>query len=238
VAGKYPTSLSDNARLAALYLQLSHGDIDRETNREKVSEITAKKYISKEHADNPETSLLQVAGMINVAYEELKGTDKSDATNEFLSTLRRKWALYGASLFFVKLHKAPHVGWLAVSQKGIDLLTYPSMTVVKSWPISAISSWNSEISSFHFCSGSLFSPVREHFTTHEALEISSVLQDYINYLTTVSPPVAPSPSPSRTSERPAGRDDPQKKRASMGIVKKTLQRATSSIQIGRTLSKK
>jgi len=218
--------------LAALFLQLNFGDIDQPGNRERLNERELKKYIGKEHLSNPELSPAQLINIINMAYDDLRGTDKSDAQNEFLSTLRRKWSLYGASLFYVRQNKAPNVGYLAISQKGIDLLSYPSLNYVKSWPITTISGWNAEANSFHFSSGSLFSPVREHFSTHEAIEMASVIQDYINYLTSLAPPSS-TPTANPTPARPQ-KDEKKQSRASMGFVKKTLTRATSSIQIGRT----
>jgi len=111
----------------------------------------------------------------------------------------REWNLYGTSLFVVKQNKKPNIGWLAINQKGLDLLSYPSMKLLRSWPITSISSWSLDNNSFNFVSGSLFKPNREHFISSEAVEMCNVLRAYITYLTALATPsnthqAAPSPT--------------------------------------------
>lgn len=87
MAGKFPTSLPDATRLAALYLQLNYGDSDIPgnryvivssfrflwlinilINRDRVKEGDLKKYISKEHLSSPEVSPAQLMNIISIPY--------------------------------------------------------------------------------------------------------------------------------------------------------------------------
>jgi len=189
--GKFPCTAAEATNLSALYLQILNGDYSQ--NKNLVNELSVSRYISSDVQSVSGLSGPQAVQVLNIAYSNLEGLTIDKAQNKYFKTLR-DWKLYGSTLFSVKQNKKPNIGWLAVNQKGVDLLSYPSLSPVKSWPIASIATWSADAESFNFASGTLFKPSREHFISAEAGEICSVLRAYVDYLVNPVKPNQRSPT--------------------------------------------
>lgn len=183
VSAQYPHTLQDAFLLAALQLQILHGDyvVGKEI-KEFRSLPLLKRILSSIWLEELAITKHEIESRIVSLYKKLVGMNAEAAMTMFLSFVSA-WKLYGGKYYVVKgqLDNSGHFTHdlvLSITARSVIIVDIQTSAFLAEYSYEQIYSWGHSFESFVFVIGSKSSQVKSYFRTSQGKEIDEILKVY------------------------------------------------------------
>jgi len=187
VTSRYPINEKDITVLAALQLQATFGDYQRDTHTEgwlgpKIDEFMPKSLISKKGKIQSNLSK-EWEVKILAKYQRVAGFSSLDAKLNYLDYVQ-EWTFYGATFFVVEQRQFkdyPSPLTLGITCEGVLLMHPEKRTVLENYQFTDIVTWGHSDEKFIIVVGNIVQQRKLIFKTLEGKHMNHLIHDYVKF---------------------------------------------------------